>query len=127
MAICDVLGLDAVKSDPRFETPAARLANRVELADILSNRTVDAPAWWWISALKRRGVPCGPVNYADDVMRDPDLTSCLEQPSTAWGTVWHGAKPWQFSRTPCPPTIGTRRPGEDQEEIESLITELEVG
>ena len=119
--LCGVLGLESAVEDPRFITPAARLAYRDELAEIISHRTTDAPAWWWLLALQRRSVPCGPCNYPDDVMKDPALQPSLERPETAWGRVWHGAKPWQFSATPAPPTRGTRRPGADQEEIEALI------
>lgn len=59
---CDLLGLTALPSDPRFETNQSRVKNRETLVSMLK----DATSTWSSSALLRtlaqHNVPAGPIN-----------------------------------------------------------------
>ena len=60
-------------TDPRFSTNAKRTDNHDELFPILSEimrqRTTDE----WIVALEKIGVPCGPINKIDKVVKHPQI------------------------------------------------------
>lgn len=68
-----VLGLAGAQSDPRFESPAARWANRQEV-----DRLVEEATRTWDSAelaklLQEAGVAAAPVRTAEDVLADEQL------------------------------------------------------
>ena len=60
-------------TDPRFSTNAKRTDNHDQLFPILSEimrqRTTDE----WIVALEKIGVPCGPINKIDKVVKHPQI------------------------------------------------------
>ncbi len=59
-ALCEALDLPDLPADPRFATPAARLANRDALAAMLDTRFATAPTTRWVALLAGR-VPVAPV------------------------------------------------------------------
>ena len=61
-ALCEVLGVPSVARDPRFETNAARVANRAALRATLEERLMMRAAGGWASELTDAGVPAGMVN-----------------------------------------------------------------
>ena len=65
--LCKAIGAEALASDERFATGAARGKNRVdlmgELGPIFAQRTSEA----WIASLNQAGVPCGPIYRIDEV------------------------------------------------------------
>ncbi len=71
-ALCRVLGLDDLPTDPRF-AGRARKANRAALNALIEAVTVTMPTAHWVEALNAAGVPCGPVNTIDEVFADPQV------------------------------------------------------
>lgn len=69
---CRAAGL-ALANDPRFAHNAARVANRIELADAISIVMRQKPSAHWITILERAGVPCGPINTLPQVFSDPHV------------------------------------------------------
>jgi crotonobetainyl-CoA:carnitine CoA-transferase CaiB-like acyl-CoA transferase len=61
-ALCEVLGIPEVASDPRFRLNADRTANRDELHPTLIARLAEWSADDLFVALNAAGVPCGPIN-----------------------------------------------------------------
>jgi crotonobetainyl-CoA:carnitine CoA-transferase CaiB-like acyl-CoA transferase len=61
-ALCDVLGVGALATDPRFATNAARVAHRDDLRAELEQALTARPADAWAAELSARGVPAGRVN-----------------------------------------------------------------
>lgn len=69
--------------------------------------------------LTRAGVPCGYPMRFEQLRYHPQVTEndCIVDVETsAWGSVYTGGPPWQFSRTPCE-WRGTPMPGEHTGEI----------
>lgn len=67
-AICDVVGLPELVSDPRFATNPDRVRNRDELVTILSERLRRDTTSNWHDALREAGVPAAPVADVADVV-----------------------------------------------------------
>ncbi|HET6794437.1 MAG TPA: CoA transferase [Acidimicrobiales bacterium] len=70
---CRVIGLPDLPSDPRFDTPAARSANRAELNALVEERLRTRTTAEWVDRLNEAGVPCGPVYRVDEVFADPQV------------------------------------------------------
>jgi crotonobetainyl-CoA:carnitine CoA-transferase CaiB-like acyl-CoA transferase len=64
-AVCDVLGLPALRTDPRFERRDARKANRRALTALLEAKLTERPTAYWVDALNARGVPSGEILSLD--------------------------------------------------------------
>ncbi|MDO8835941.1 MAG: CaiB/BaiF CoA-transferase family protein [Vicinamibacterales bacterium] len=60
-AVCDVLGVPDLKTDPRFEKRDVRKANRRLLTPLLEVRLTERPTAHWVEALNARGVPSGEI------------------------------------------------------------------
>ena len=71
--LAKILGLDAMASDPRFATNAARVANRAELTARLEEKTRTWTRDALLAALEREGIPAGPINTVADVFADPQF------------------------------------------------------
>ncbi len=71
---CKVIGLPDLPSDPRFDSPAKRFANRAALNEVVAARLRTRATAEWIEALNELGVPCGPVYELDQVFADPQVT-----------------------------------------------------
>lgn len=69
-ALCQVLGQPELAEDPRFSTNPSRVQNRELLVSLLSGILREKPRAYWISALKKAGVPAGPVNSLSDLFGD---------------------------------------------------------
>jgi crotonobetainyl-CoA:carnitine CoA-transferase CaiB-like acyl-CoA transferase len=128
-------GRDDLLADPRFHTPASRLAH-IEalyslLADILATRTSAA----WQDALTRANIPVMPVKTLEMLLEDEQLAA-----SGFWRWVDHPTEgrlrlcdqPIAFSHTPCTlhylqPRLGEhsvavlQEAGYSAQEIEALL------
>ena len=67
-ALCGVVGMPELVSDPRFRTNPERVANREELVSILSARLATHTTHDWYEALRAAGVPAAPVASIADVV-----------------------------------------------------------
>jgi CoA:oxalate CoA-transferase len=68
---CRAIGLPELTA--RYPLNADRLAAKEELLRVLGERFRERPADEWIAVLREGGVPCGPVNTVDRVLRDPQI------------------------------------------------------
>ena len=70
---CDLIGRQELIGDERFITNAKRTENQKQLKGILDTifpaKTVDE----WLEAIDGAGIPCGPINKIDRVMKDPQV------------------------------------------------------
>lgn len=71
--ICRVLGVEHLRDDPRFATPALRVEHRKALETILQTRFLAASTAEWLARLDAAGVPAGPVLTYDEVFADPQV------------------------------------------------------
>jgi len=60
-AVCDVVGLPELKTDPRFQKRDVRKANRKELTPLLEAKLTERPTAHWAEALNAKGVPSGEI------------------------------------------------------------------
>jgi crotonobetainyl-CoA:carnitine CoA-transferase CaiB-like acyl-CoA transferase len=72
---CELLGLPDLKTDDRFKTNAARVANRDALIPLMEAETAKRPSQELLAALEAAGVPAGPVNRLDQVFSDPQVVA----------------------------------------------------
>lgn len=72
-AVAEVTGLPELVADPRFATQSDRVAHQGELAALLQERFAEEKREHWLTELRARGVPCGPVNTFGEVLADPHV------------------------------------------------------
>jgi crotonobetainyl-CoA:carnitine CoA-transferase CaiB-like acyl-CoA transferase len=72
-AVAEVTGLSSLTTDPRFVTQSDRVAHQVELAALLQERFAEEKRDHWLTELRLRGVPCGPVNTFGEILADPHV------------------------------------------------------
>jgi crotonobetainyl-CoA:carnitine CoA-transferase CaiB-like acyl-CoA transferase len=74
-ALCDVLGLPDLVTDPRFATNPERVRNRGPLVELLSARLRERDTDDWQRALAAAGVPAAPVADVADVAASPQTAA----------------------------------------------------
>jgi crotonobetainyl-CoA:carnitine CoA-transferase CaiB-like acyl-CoA transferase len=72
-ALCHALGRADLVDDERFRSPRRRLANRAELAELITEITRTKSSADWNEKLAAAGVPSGPVHRIDQVFDDPQV------------------------------------------------------
>jgi len=65
---CDVLGLQAIATDPRFATMSGRIEHRETLIPLLQSKLLQGNTEHWLSLLQEKAVPAGPVNNIEEVL-----------------------------------------------------------
>ena len=72
---CQGIGHEELLADPRFTTNDDRVAHRAEcvaaLGDIFRQKSVAE----WVDIIEACGVPCGPINAVDDVVKDAQVNA----------------------------------------------------
>jgi crotonobetainyl-CoA:carnitine CoA-transferase CaiB-like acyl-CoA transferase len=122
---CSLLGLqETIMSDPRFATNKDRIAHREELIPLLQEVIRSQDADYWLERFTEADIPCGPINFVDQTLNDPQLLARgmiveLEHPLV--GVVRSVGNPVNLSQTPVsyrrsPPLLG-----EHNEEILSSL------
>ena len=130
--LCEQLDLNETAHDPRFRTNADRVANRLELTEILERALAGRDGEQVATELLKQGVPAGPVL---------DTGAALAQAQTQARKMQTGvddyqgvASPLKLSRTPGrktpgkPPALGEhtqellREHGYNDDEIKDLVT-----
>ena len=118
--LCTAVGREDLIDDPRFDTNAARMANRpglvAELESALAARDTDD----WVDALLQEGVPVGPIHDYRQVFEDPhtlarDMVVEVEHPVE--GTVRALGIPVKLSETPGSVRRAAPLLGEHTEEV----------
>jgi crotonobetainyl-CoA:carnitine CoA-transferase CaiB-like acyl-CoA transferase len=71
--VATAIGQPDLADDPRWATTESRWARREEIRDIVSGRTRTRSSTTVAQLLQRMGVPAGPMNRAQDVLRDPQV------------------------------------------------------
>lgn len=112
---CKVAERPDIAADPRFATNDARVRNRAALVPLLEQVIAARPRQFWIDALKKRKVPCGPVNNMKQVFDDPQVKArgmTVDLPhKLSDQPVRLVSSPLKFSKTPvahraAPPVLG---------------------
>ena len=117
---CALLGLDHLVTDPRFDSVAQRLRNRVALAALIEAVTVHRPRTHWLAKCESAGVPAGPIYSVPQALDDPHarargMVQELTHPRA--GRVQGLGNPVKMSATPPVMTRAAPALGEDTDAI----------
>jgi crotonobetainyl-CoA:carnitine CoA-transferase CaiB-like acyl-CoA transferase len=119
-ALCGLLGLEELASDPRFRNNAERVAHNKALVALLSAKLCRQPSEYWLAALEKAGIPAGPVLYYDEVFTDPhmlarEMVAVWDHPVT--GRFASLGVPVKLSATPGAVRRPAPRLGEHTDEV----------
>ena len=101
---CGLMGLEAMATDPRYATNAARVANRQSLIDALQEVFLTKAYEEWETILMKGGVPVGAINTMDRVMEHPQVVArgaLVECDHPVAGKVRVVGPPARLSETPA--------------------------
>lgn len=110
-AFCDLLGLDELRNDPRYESAFGRQSLRHELIPAIEQATVRWSKAELVAELERAGVPCAPIATYDQVFTDEHLNArdfFWDSPHPTMGSVRQIGSPMRLSETP--PARGSAGP-----------------
>ncbi|HJV48982.1 MAG TPA: CoA transferase [Geothrix sp.] len=131
-AVCEVLEVSELKTDPRFQERDTRKKNRRELTPLLEARLTQKPTAFWVEALNAKDVPSGDILGLEDALRQPQVQhrKVLQKvPVAGVGDVEVFGLTALFEKTPGsvdapPPTLGQH----NQQVYSSLgLSEAELG
>jgi len=72
-AVCEVLEVPELKTDPRFQERDTRKQNRKALTPLLEARLMEKPTAFWVEALNAQDVPSGEILELDAALRQPQV------------------------------------------------------
>ncbi|MEK6613050.1 MAG: CoA transferase [Gemmatimonadota bacterium] len=113
-AVCDVLGVPELKSDPRFQERDTRKKNRRELTPLLEAKLAAKGTAEWVNELNAADVPSGAILSLEDALRQPQMAhrDVLKQvPLEGFGDIEVFGLTALFEKTPGtvdtpPPKLG---------------------
>ncbi len=115
-SFCDGAGAPEIAADPRYAGNKSRVANRDQLVPLLRDLTARQTTGWWLEALEKVNVPCGPVNDLGQVFDDPqvrhrEMRIEMPHPLAGSGVVSLIGSPIRMSETQVsyrhpPPVLG---------------------
>jgi crotonobetainyl-CoA:carnitine CoA-transferase CaiB-like acyl-CoA transferase len=119
-ALCDLLELPELKTDPRFARNADRVQHNNAIVELLQAKLCLRPSAHWLAELERLGIPAGPVLHFDEVFTDPqilarDMVAETKHPVT--GRFRTLGVPVKFSETPGAVRRPAPRLGEHTQEV----------
>ncbi|MGA9120711.1 MAG: CoA transferase [Bacteroidota bacterium] len=123
-SVADILGVPALKSDPRFQQRDARKKNRKELTPLLEAKLKERPTSYWVDVLNAKGVPSGEILGLEDALSAPQIRHrevLKSVPVEGIGELQLFALTAKFSKTPAaieapPPTLA--------QDTDALLAEL---
>jgi len=133
--MCDAMGLDQLKGDPRYASNDKRVENRGSLIPALEEEFRRRPRGEWLAMLRAVGFPCAPVYTIDEIFSDPQVLHrgmLVEMEHSEAGSIKQIGPAPKLSETPCqldlpPPVLGQHTEevlrqvaGYSDEEIEGL-------
>jgi crotonobetainyl-CoA:carnitine CoA-transferase CaiB-like acyl-CoA transferase len=122
---CEVAGDKALATNPDFATVPLRAKNRPALISHLNDIVRSKPSAYWVEALNKAGVPCGPINTIDQAFEDKQVKHLgmarpVDHPTL--GRFEVVGQPIHMSRYPQPETL---RPTPDQgQHTDEVLREL---
>lgn len=130
-AVFDAIGKPELKTDPRFNTVAARFKNTPEYFSIRAEGLKEKTTTEWMEIFDRTDVPAMPFQTLDQIMEDPHLKDVgffekIEHPTE--GKIWNMKLPNKLSRGARKDFRHAPKIGEQSLEIlrEAGLSEAEV-
>ena len=136
-SLCELLGLQELLNDPRYDTHQKRVRDGSEVSERLKAAFLKRTRAEWIEEMNKSRIPCGPVYTMEEVFSDPHilhrgLVQEIDDPKL--GKIKQVPFPVKFSETSAevqspPPEMGQHTEevllafGYGKEEIEKLKNE----
>jgi CoA:oxalate CoA-transferase len=101
--LCDALGMEKYKEDPRFKTNKDRVENVDELERIISEITKTKNTDEWVELMDLIGHPVGVINTIEQVVNDPQVLArnmIVEVEHPIAGKMRVAGNPIKLSKTP---------------------------
>lgn len=73
-ALADVLGVQELKTDPRFQERDARKRNRLALTPLLEEKLMKRDGAYWVDELNKHDVPAGLILSLEDALKQPQVS-----------------------------------------------------
>ncbi|KMN50375.1 CaiB/BaiF CoA transferase family protein [Chromobacterium violaceum] len=118
--VCRLVGQAQWARDPRYATNPQRVAHRVQLVPLLAQAFRHHGRDYWLSALDKAGVPCGPINNVAEAFADPQAQARqmqLDMRDDAGRQVPLVGCPIKLSGTPVEYNLAPPELGEHTEQI----------
>lgn len=71
--LCEAMGREDLRDDPRFATNPQRIAHRDALIPLLAETLAQRTTGEWLDILKPSGVPVSPINDVPTILNDPHV------------------------------------------------------
>lgn len=123
-AVCQMVGRDELKHDPRFKTNRDRAENQAELKLILEAEFAKRPAADWTERCRALGIPCGTINDYAAAIADPQVEAMgwvqqIELPSGAQTRTF--GCPVRINETTLPIRLNPPALGEHTQDVLSEL------
>ncbi|HEV8439045.1 MAG TPA: CoA transferase [Methylomirabilota bacterium] len=117
---CQLLGLDRLVDDARFQTVGDRVKHQRELERAIEEVTVTRSRAHWLERCEAAGIPAGPIYSVPEALADPQarargMVQEYEYPGV--GRVRALGNPVKLSRSPAELRKGAPRLGEDTDAV----------
>lgn len=139
--LCHAIGRPGLIADPRYLDNPARVRNRAQLAEDLTEALRTQTTEQWVTVLQEAGVPSSPIRTLDEVVADPQVEHLrMVRPAdnpeiegyreVALPLQWDGER---IATRRTPPPLGSdtvavlRELGRSDDEIARLIEQRIVG
>jgi len=126
--LCKRLDLAQLARDDRFTTNAQRVSHRQALIPTLSQAFKAETSEYWINALEKIRVPCGPINSIDQVFDDPQVQARgmrIERPHALAGDIPLVGNPIKLSESSVKPGAAPPLLGEHTNAVLRELLELD--
>ncbi len=123
-AVCDVLGVPELKTDPRFEERDTRKRNRKELTPLLEAKLAAKTTAAWVVELNAADVPSGAILSLEEALRQPQVRhrDVLKKiPLQGFGEIEVFGLTALFEKTPATVDTPPPRLGEHNAEIYAAL------
>lgn len=102
--LCAALDMPEWLDDPRFNTPAGRVANAGARLEQTQRELRKRTSAEWLDVLDRNDVPCAPILGLGDLLAHPQIQEnriVAEYEDAEWGTLRQPRPAARFSETPA--------------------------
>lgn len=118
--VCQVVKIDGLAEDERFQNPTLRAANQDELRVALEKVFAAHDADYWLEQFRSVGVPCAPINSYSQALADPQVefmewVQDIELPNGVSTKTF--VSPISFNGQGLPVRFGPPKLGEHNEKV----------
>jgi crotonobetainyl-CoA:carnitine CoA-transferase CaiB-like acyl-CoA transferase len=118
--LCEILGVEDLIYELRFQTMPDRVQNKEALKEIIEKNLARKTTEEWVEILNKGGIASGPIYTIDQVFRDEQVSHqkmLLEVEHSIAGKIKMIGFPVKMGRTPCRIALAPPHLGQNTNEI----------